>query len=260
MCYQLEVFQSRMDEEGGGPLQSALMAHSKREPTTISDDQIRQLLIFMGTITVISFVLVIALVTIFIAFIWYSRTRLHRSCGCNHDHDKQRRSQETQGHKDEGFQIPRASLGQPVKMFVVHPGQFQLRGTHKNVIVNSGYGPGTHLAQALARDLVPSINQSGGGPMEGQIYSGQDELGQIESGHESCSNMEPIYAEIQPRTHESDGKKGSQGTLEESATKANKIVERDEDMNKKKEIEYWQITAKEVVRFRPCTETFIQRE
>ena len=36
----------------------------------MSDDQIRQLLIFMGTITVISFVLVIALITVFIAFIW----------------------------------------------------------------------------------------------------------------------------------------------------------------------------------------------
>ena len=29
---------------------------------------------------------------------------------------------------------------------------------------------------------------------------------------------------------------------------------------KKKEVEYWQITAKEVVKFRPCTETFINRE
>ena len=40
------------------------------EQQVISDDQIRQLLIFMGTITVVSFVLVIALITVFIAFIW----------------------------------------------------------------------------------------------------------------------------------------------------------------------------------------------
>jgi hypothetical protein len=28
----------------------------------------------------------------------------------------------------------------------------------------------------------------------------------------------------------------------------------------KKEIEYWQITTKEAVKFRPCTETFIKRD
>jgi len=119
-------------------------------------------------------------------------------------------------------------------------------------------------------DLVPSINQSAG-LVAGQIYSSQDELGQIESGHEDCSSsspsIEPIYAEIQPRIN-SDGKKGVEviSSLEENTSKVNKILEREEgdlcvnNSGKKKEIEYWQITAKEVVRFRPCTETFIQRE
>ena len=57
----------------GGPLYGALQAHTQRHPEppqNTSDDQIRQLLIFMGTITIISFILVIALVTVFIAFIW----------------------------------------------------------------------------------------------------------------------------------------------------------------------------------------------
>ena len=58
-----------------GPLSSSLMARrevvgDRSQEQTISDEQIRQLLIFMGTITVISFVLVIALITVFIAFIW----------------------------------------------------------------------------------------------------------------------------------------------------------------------------------------------
>ena len=57
-----------------GPLSSSLMARrevvGRSQEQTISDEQIRQLLIFMGTITVISFVLVIALITVFIAFIW----------------------------------------------------------------------------------------------------------------------------------------------------------------------------------------------
>ena len=58
-----------------GPLSSSLMARrelvaEQQQQQVISDEQIRQLLIFMGTITVISFVLVIALITVFIAFIW----------------------------------------------------------------------------------------------------------------------------------------------------------------------------------------------
>ena len=57
-----------------GPLSSSLLARreevAEQQQQVISDDQIRQLLIFMGTITVISFVLVIALITVFIAFIW----------------------------------------------------------------------------------------------------------------------------------------------------------------------------------------------
>ena len=56
-----------------GPLSSSLMARRElvaEQQQVISDEQIRQLLIFMGTITVISFVLVIALITVFIAFIW----------------------------------------------------------------------------------------------------------------------------------------------------------------------------------------------
>ena len=56
-----------------GPLSSSLMARREAESEqqqAISDEQIRQLLIFMGTITIVSFVLVIALITVFIAFIW----------------------------------------------------------------------------------------------------------------------------------------------------------------------------------------------
>ena len=57
----------------GGPLSSSLLARREvvqEQEKVISDEQIRQLLIFMGTITIVSFVLVIALITVFIAFIW----------------------------------------------------------------------------------------------------------------------------------------------------------------------------------------------
>ena len=57
-----------------GPLSSSLMARrelvAEQQQRVISDEQIRQLLIFMGTITVISFVLVVSVVTVLIVFIW----------------------------------------------------------------------------------------------------------------------------------------------------------------------------------------------
>ena len=55
------------------PLYTALEAQARTSmpaDKVISDQQIKQLLIFMGTITIISFVLVIALITVFVAFIW----------------------------------------------------------------------------------------------------------------------------------------------------------------------------------------------
>lgn len=55
------------------PLYTALEAQARTSVAAdkvISDEQIKQLLIFMGTITIISFVLVIALITVFVAFIW----------------------------------------------------------------------------------------------------------------------------------------------------------------------------------------------
>lgn len=117
-------------------------------------------------------------------------------------------------------------------------------------------------------DLLPHINQSAG-LVDGQIYHGQEELGRAESGCEDWDDTEPIYAEIQPRVEAEMGN-GEEviSNLEENTSKVNKILECEEEeeeksvnsCGKKKEIEYWQITAKEVVKFRPCTETFIQRE
>ena len=85
---------------------------------------------------------------------------------------------------------------------------------------------------------------------------------QIESGGSQEATEEPIYAEIKPANQGEI--KPSQGEI-----KLEKILKAEQESEnpsggglggKKKEIEYWQITAKEVVKFRPCTETFIQRE
>ena len=153
-------------------------------------------------------------------------------------------------------------------MFAVQPGQFQLR-SHKNVIVNPLPGTLHHhhpltggptvVGRTSRTDLVAApINQSvaAGGHQPPRVR--EDELDQIESGGSQEETEEPIYAEIKP----------SQGLI-----KLEKILKPEQESEKlsgggggggvggrKKEIEYWQITAKEVVKFRPCTETFIQRE
>jgi len=156
-------------------------------------------------------------------------------------------------------------------MLVVGPGQFQSR-SHKNVIVNplpcgvSDPSPQNTVVTA-STDTRPCIYQSHGhtdGQTDGQSYSGQQVL-----GGEDWTDTEPIYAEIVSKVE--TGKESGEEVIlnmEENTSKINKILEcEDEDeersvnsCGKKKEIEYWQITAKEVVKFRPCTETFIQRE
>lgn len=66
---------------------------------------------------------------------------------------------------------------------------------------------------------------------------------------------EPIYQEIKPRSEKKEVKE--EGTKEVEVR--NKLEEVPAQTGRKKEVEYWQITAKEVVKFRPCTETFINR-
>ena len=197
----------------------------------------------------------------------FSRSRL-QGCSCHRGKDKElegggsghlRHGAHQGGHQaahksaHQGahhLQPPGSNGHHTVKMFAVQPGQFQLRRSHKNVIVNPL--PGTLLTggpTVVGRtDLVAAINQSGGGqppPVR------EDELGQIESSQEAAE--EPIYSEIKPNL--------------ESKTQEKILKPEQESENpggggggKKKEVEYWQITAKEVVKFRPCTETFIQRE
>lgn len=56
-----------------GPLFSAMQQHSYSQRASLeslSTDDMRYLLILMGTITIISFILVVSVVSILIAFIW----------------------------------------------------------------------------------------------------------------------------------------------------------------------------------------------
>ena len=141
------------------------------------------------------------------------------------------------------------SSGQPVKMFAVQPGTYQNFQSNTNLIVN----PLLSVQQVSVpeQDLVPSINRSPG-PLVKSIYSVEDELGQIQLEKEDISVTEPIYDEIKPKLLE----------VSEGESKVDKFSEEEHSQvstGKKKEIEYWQITAKEIVKFRPCTETFINK-
>ena len=72
---------------------------------------------------------------------------------------------------------------------------------------------------------------------------------------------DPIYAEIKIKdVKDEPNSRESIKSNSETVSKQNRKSEHQETTSNKKEIEYWQITAKEVVKFRPCTETFIVRE
>jgi hypothetical protein len=76
---------------------------------------------------------------------------------------------------------------------------------------------------------------------------------------ENCDN-EPIYDEIE---HLHDNKNIVECELEANKSKENKFHREDASANiksKTNEVIYWQITAKEVATFKPCTETFIKRD
>ena len=106
-------------------------------------------------------------------------------------------------------------------------------------------------------NLLPAVNKSSG-PGVNCIYGVEDELGKIESDEEDRTVPEPIYSEIATKATEAEDKKHKI----ENQSAENQLGDREESSHKlphKKEIDYWQISTKEVAQFRPCTETFINR-
>ena len=144
--------------------------------------------------------------------------------------------------------------GRPVKMFAVPAGHFQLRGGHKSVIVNPLSRQARASPALSSRDLEPAINQSAL-LEQARIYR-LHQVDEIESTQSldkiPTLDEEPIYTEIKPKPLANVEEKEEKVPEDEDTAVSNS--------GRKKEVEYWQITAKEVVKFRPCTETFIQRE
>ena len=109
------------------------------------------------------------------------------------------------------------------------------------------------------RNLVPTIKES---QVSDRFADNSISNTDYEINHrtpdEAVGDTEPIYAEIKAKEIEKTYEK-SNYELESKQNKSGQ-EEQHQDTKGKKEIEYWQITAKEVVKFRPCTETFIVRE
>ena len=106
-------------------------------------------------------------------------------------------------------------------------------------------------------NLLPAVNKSFG-PGVNNIYGVEDELDKKESDEEDKTVAEPIYSEIATKSTEAEERKYK---IENQSTE-NQLGDREESSPKlphKKEIDYWQISTREVAQFRPCTETFINR-
>ena len=135
----------------------------------------------------------------------------------------------------------------------------------KHLTVNPLMSPPTMpaISSAAHRRLVPSIKQTASErSSDNSIPSADYEINHTDPDEKTGNETaEPIYAEIRAKEIKDDQHQPLKSSPE-SESKQNKSEqnEQHQELSGKKEIEYWQITAKEVVKFRPCTETFIVRE
>ena len=163
----------------------------------------------------------------------YTRNLLTRKCGCSN-------------LQNTNINFPSQHpqyCGQPLQMCLVDPGR--IYRPNKNVTVNP-LPPPTGVPDL--RHLEPPIKESQASDRSpyNSIPNIDYEINQRNIDQET----EPIYAEI-------TSKKIDKSEVESKQSDPEKQLK---NTKGKKEIEYWQITAKEVVKFRPCTETFIVRE
>ena len=170
----------------------------------------------------------------------YTKNLLTRKCGCSN-------LQNT--NINFPSQHPQI-YGQPLPMCLVDSGR--IYRPNKNVTVNPLPECSQLRTGVPIRNLEPSIKEphaSDTSP-DHSISNIDYEINQRNIDQDT----EPIYAEI-------TSKKTDKSEVESKQNQSSQGLEKHLQNTKgKKEIEYWQITAKEVVKFRPCTETFILRE
>lgn len=184
----------------------------------------------------------------------YTKNLLTRKCGCP---NLQYANVNILDRQADSLQpVHLQSTGQPLQMYVVDEGKIYRQ--NRNLTVNPL--PAPDLCNQLKagqpkRYSVPSRKESQSSDRSAD-YSISNTDNQI--NHRHLDEPEPIYAEIKAKETEKSDEKSNY----EVESKPNKsgLEKQHQNTKGKKEIEYWQITAKEAVKFRPCTETFIVRE
>jgi len=109
------------------------------------------------------------------------------------------------------------------------------------------------VPRAPGQDILAAID----GAADNTKFRTVDELGKIRSEEDTFSESEPIYDVIEPKSEETR-RKDCVNVSEKESIRDQRAYSISQE-GKKKEVEYWKITTKEVAQFRPCTETFISR-
>ena len=96
-------------------------------------------------------------------------------------------------------------------------------------------------------------------PCPGEEQQEGSSMVSCSQGKEQGEEVEPIYAEIKVPVQTVQDEEKEVVVEEEKAMKKNKLAAVDGGGGKKKGVEYWQITTKEMTKFRPCTQVIIRR-
>ena len=131
-----------------------------------------------------------------------------------------------------------------------------------------------HQIQTPNKDISSDLNSNSKiqnlpnhlNPNESQVVMYKSDDFKADSEEELNTSSDPIYQEIgmavkhKINNNDKSTNEKEEHELEDSSVGSNNLTGQNPGKTgQKKEIEYWQITAKEVVKFRPCTETFINR-
>merc|ERR1712130_889658 len=141
----------------------------------MTKEELQQLILIMGTITVISFILVITLSSIIIVFIWFSQKQLTRRCYCSKLETAPCAQGKTIQHeKDITRDYEKNYIGEneirgnnlktnvmPVRMFEVNLGPYN---RNKNLIVNplpavQPYPQTNWARKSLMKKIAQSLSQ-----------------------------------------------------------------------------------------------------
>jgi len=273
------------------PFMSALSMElsSKQEVQVeaMSPEQLQHLLTFMIVLTTVSFLLVFVMVAALVIFMCFARPRSSRGCQCS-AHGKMETGDLQTRHPTSfsrtnnntvligGNTVPGQFLGQIMtigppagsvqvtagpKLTPIPPPKMnhgQLVAAEVPDYLGQGLGPqGAVLGPSVCS--VPSRVLQGAAQVNSRVQVNPGYCPETETDCSPDITSEPIYEEIGAvvTCPESNSKVlDHQKVADLSASAARSDNGPDKSGSS---VEYWHITAKEIVKFRPCTETFIER-